>query len=215
MDIESLRKNYATKQTEDLLRLLNNLESLEPDAISVLEEELNYRGLKDEAEKIDFFFEEEKQKIVEEVAIQKEVEFEEQNVYALMGSFLNNGDSLELAWHHLKEKDINLFQLLNNKPQSDKMLSEYVHKLKDQGYEQSAIDDHLSNIYMGLEQLKMELGKKGFANVVLGNIFLILGTLLFLANLVSSGRSLPIHLAIGFLAIGIVFRSRGVKQRKF
>lgn len=207
MDIEKIKENYSKKHTEDLLLLLTDLSSLRSEILPILEQELISRGNTDDALVITNFLESQKQE-------QKKLEFEISNIYAYIGNQLNQGNSLDKVGRTLDKNGIQLFEILNNKADSEKMIIDYKEYLKTNGVTNDEIENHISFIHQEIEQLRFDLGRKGSVNSILGAVILVVGILLTISTITDEYSSFSPKIGISLIIIGMIMASRGFLQKK-
>lgn len=207
MDIEKIKENYSKKHTEDLLLLLTDLSSLRSEILPILEQELISRGNTDDALVITNFLESQKQE-------QKKLEFEISNIYAYIGNQLNQGNSLDKVRRTLDKNGIQLFEILNNKADSEKMIIDYKEYLKTNGVTNDEIENHISFIHQEIEQLRFDLGRKGSVNSILGAVILVVGILLTISTITDEYSSFSPKIGISLIIIGMIMASRGFLQKK-
>jgi hypothetical protein len=199
--------NYKRLPTDELIEIAKNPEQLELEIIPHLQSELFNRNRKEEA------------LLLSEYLIKRPksvAELNKEELSEMIKERVDSGESLESIKLDLKDKGVDLFDILQvqNKLQ-DKAL-DYLTSLKEEGVDETEIDEKLKSRFSLDENeadiLKRQLKAKGKQNLVIGYTLVIIMGLLSIAALSLGG-----FIGIGGLlltAIGVWRIVEGHRQRK-
>lgn len=199
--------NYKRLRTEELVQIASDPGALELAVIPHLQAELLNRDKKVEALRLSEF-------LVNRPELQQELTRDE--LAASIKERVDAGEPLESIKLDLEDRGINFFDIINDESNLKEKTFEYLTSLKEEGLEETEIDQKL-NATFGMDEgeadvLKRQLRNRGKQNLIIGySIVIIIGFISLL--LLEAGRSVSIG-AILLIGIGIWRIAEGYRQRK-
>ena len=204
MDINLIKQNYSERSLEGLKILLDEIDTLREDVIPVLRDEFIKRNDAESVEKIEHF-----------LASSNQTQFfSNEDAKEYIRTELANGQSMDILKLELKERGINIFEIINEDENLETDAIQYMTNLKEQGVKNRDLQEHLDKEFEVVEgkedELLKSLKRNGTINILFGILLLIIGCILFMGHLYLGRLPITSLLMIG---LGIWRLSRGIKQR--
>jgi hypothetical protein len=206
-NLNHIIENYKRLPTEELIEIAKSPEQLELEIIPHLQSELFNRNKKEEA------------LLLSEYLIKRPksvAELNKEELTEMIKERVDSGELLESIKLDLKDKGVDLFNLLQVQNQLQGKALDYLTSLKEEGMDEAEIDEKLKSRFSLNENeadvLKRQLRAKGKQNLVIGYTLVIIMGILSIAALSLGG-----FVGIGGLlltALGVWRIVEGHRQRK-
>lgn len=205
--LEFIVENYKRLSTEALVEIASDPAALELEIIPHLQSELFNRNRKEEALALSEY-------LVRRPKALKD--FSKSEIREKIRERIDSGEPAESIKLDLKDSGVDLFEVLNDESQLKDKTLEYLTNLKEEGLEDTQIEEKMKTAFGVTETevdiLKKELKQRGMQNLVIGYSLVIIMGLLSLATL-GTDHALTIGGVLLF-GIGVWRIVEGYRQRR-
>ena len=148
---EEIKEKYSKLSDEELLKIVNEINSLRKGLIPILQNELKERNLTIGLEKVNNY-------LLNKVLKKPDDSFDPK---AFIEEQLEQGYSLETIKHKLNHMDINMFEVIRNESHSDTFVIEHIKRRRKKGKSVTGIAKELN------EKLNIPVEKTKALNEIL------------------------------------------------
>lgn len=206
-DLSAIEAAYKNMHTDELLQLAANPSGLRVEVIPVLQKELLSRNKQNEALELSRY-------LVEKPASLRNTSPED--LLDMVKSRMDSGEPLESIKIDLKERGVNLYDLLNREDLARERIHDYVVSLKNRGLSDEEVNVQMQETFdIGEAEASLmntEVRQKGTRNIVIGVSIVALLLLLLAGSIASGSYRMGFGVFIIF-GLGIWLIVKGVGQR--